>query len=316
MITNQQDITDYLQKFHAGAIAKGKGIGCDLDKYIRFKHGTFNMILGHDNVGKTYWKLWHYLTLSVKYRDFNNGMKWCIWTGENKAGQIVRDLIQMLSGKPFKSLSMGDVYRYEQEIAQWFTFVDNSKQWKYKDLLDLFGESEATGCLIDPYTGLDRKFGHSDNYEFLNTTRQWVNQHNVTIDVCTHPSTASGRQGAIYPQGHIWEGYIRSPFKADTEGGKPFSNRCDDFTIVHRMPSHPMMKNYTLITIVKIKDTETGGQVTEFESPILCDFNSGLGFKIEGINPLRDEQYKGEIREPLKLEVNQGFDSEKDKIPF
>lgn len=302
MITEQSKISEYLLAFHEGRIAQGKEIGCDLDDFIRFKHGTFNMILGHDNVGKTYWRVWYYLCLSVKY-----GYKWCIWTGENKAGQIVRNLIQLYVGKPFKQLELSEVYRLEQEISQWFEFVDNSKLWKYKDLLDVFGSEDYTGCLIDPYTGLDRKFGHSDNYEFLNATRQWVNQHNVTIDVCTHPSTASGRIGAIYPKGHDWEGHIRNPFKADTEGGKPFGNRCDDFITVHRLTKHPTMKTYTLVYVDKVKDHETGGNTTDFEVPIMCEFNNGLGFKIGGVDPLRSQRYTGEHKEAAQLPLNKDF---------
>lgn len=309
MITDQRRIKDYLEAFHEGRIAMGKGIGCDLDNFLRFKQGTFNMILGHDNTGKTYWRMWYYLVLSVKY-----GYRWCIWTGENEAGQIVRNLIQQYKGVDFKSLSISEVYRAEQEISQWFDFVDNSHLYKYGDLLKIFGDDDYKGCLIDPYTGLDRKFGHSDNYEFLNTTREWVNRTKVTIDVCTHPSTASGRMAAIYAKDHMWAGCLRAPYKADVEGGKPFGNRCDDFITVHRMLDSPTMKHFTLIYTQKIKDTETGGAITELDTPVLCEYNYGLGFKINGIDPLRDEQYLGEIKEAKPLPLNMDFDNE--KAPF
>lgn len=305
MLANKSDIDKYLSDFHAGRISKGLGLGCDLDKYLRFKDGSFNMILGHDNVGKTYWRCWYYLCLSVQYN-----YKWCIWTGENKAGQVVRDLIQQHSGRPFKELSISEVYRYKDEVLQWFTFVDNKKLHKYQDLLNIFESVECNGCLIDPYTGLDRKFGHSDNYEFLNTTRQWVNRTGKTIDVCSHPSTQSGRAGALYPQGHEWEGHLRRPMKADIEGGKPFGNRIDDFITLHRLTSHPDMKWYTQVYIDKVKDVETGGEQTMLDEPIMCEFNRGLGFTINAVNPLTPDKILTDKPLPLNVE----FDNE--EAPF
>jgi hypothetical protein len=43
-----------------------------------------------------------------------------------------------------------------------------------------------------------------------------------------------------------------------------------------------------LVSIDKIKDTDTGGQQTLLEDYIFCDFNDGLGFTIAGINPLKN----------------------------
>jgi len=284
MIVENNNIRKYLEDYQKGLIEQGLTVGCELDDYIRFKKGSFNMILGHDNVGKTYWRTWYYLVLSIKY-----DLKWCIWTGENQAGQIVRNLIKIYAGKDPKKMTLADLYRYEAEISQWFTFVDNSKLYKYDELLSIFKDKDYNGCLIDPYTGLDRKYGHSDNYEFLNETRQWVNQTGVTIDVCTHPVSASGRGNAVYPQGHAWEGHIRNPFKSDVEGGKPFANRCDDFIVLHRIVKSETMRNYTLVYVEKIKDVDTGGSLTTFDNPIMCEFNSGYGFKIGGINPLKEQ---------------------------
>lgn len=288
MIVNQSEIKKYLEDFHAGRIAQGDGIGCEIDNVLRFKKGTFNMILGRNGVGKTYMKTWQYLALSMKYN-----YKWCIWTGENKAGQVIRNLTQWYTGRYFKTLSIAEIYRYQTELSQWFTFIDNKKMYKYDELLKIFKEEGSTGGLIDPYTGLDRGYSHGDNYDFLNNTRQWVNQTNITVDVCNHPISASGRAGAFYPKGHMWEGFIRNPYQSEVEGGEAFGNRMDDFICLHRMKDNPSMKNYTLLYVYKIKDHETGGQETEFEAPILLDFNNGLGFKVGGINPLFEKPVIG-----------------------
>ena len=308
MIVKQGDITKYLRDYKEGRIALGDGIGCDLDEAMRYKQGSFNLILGRNGVGKTYFKTWHQLALSMKFRE-EKTMKWCIWTGENKAGQVVRNLIQWYTGTHFKQLSMSEICRAEQEISQWFYFVDNSKMYKYKELLDVFESDDYSGCLIDPYTGLDREYSFGSNYDFLNETRQWVNQKNITVDVCTHPISSSGRAGAVYPKGHDWEGYIRNPYQSDVEGGDAFSNRMDDFICLHRMKDHPTMKTYTQVYVYKIKDHDTGGMETEFEQPVLCEFNKGLGFKVNGINPLIEDNFVPLINhEPKPLPKNLAFE--------
>jgi len=320
MILNSNEIANDLIKFINGEIEQGVGIGCKLiDDYTLFKKGSFNILLGHDNVGKTYFKTWYYLALSVKY-DF----KWCIWTGENKAWQIVRNLIQFLSGKHIKELELKDIQYYQHQINNWFDFVDNSKVYKYNDLLKIFESKDYTGALIDPYTGLNRNYGHSDNYEFLNKTRQWVNSTGITIDVCTHPVTSSARIQGHYPKGHQYEGYLKEPYKADTEGGKPFSNRCDDFLILHRMANHPVYKYTTFLFVEKVKDVESGGQVTMKDTPIELEFNNGLGFTLNGFNPILKTTSslnvgKFDTRSYLDDHKNKEFYDELDKdnkLPF
>jgi hypothetical protein len=41
-----------------------------------------------------------------------------------------------------------------------------------------------------------------------------------------------------------------------------------------------------MISVEKIKDLDTGGKHTNLDEPILCDFNSGLGFVINNIDSL------------------------------
>jgi hypothetical protein len=38
--------------------------------------------------------------------------------------------------------------------------------------------------------------------------------------------------------------------------------------------------------VEKVKDMETGGKHTEMDFPVICDFNSGIGFQINGVDPL------------------------------
>lgn len=288
MLTKQGDTIQYLLDLKAGKIKAGLGIDCVLDKFLRFKRKQVNIILGHDNVGKTYWINWYFLCLALKH-----GLKFCLWSGENQKGQVLRDLIQLYAGEPFKNLTNNQIQSYLTYIEQFFIFVDNSKLYKPLELLEVFKQSECDVALIDPFTGLDREMTYEGNYTFMNKAREFVNKTGITLYINTHPNTESGRSGNLYTEGE-WKGHLKPPLKDHIEGGKAFLNRCDDMLVIHRLIKHEEMKYKTMISIEKVKDTETGGKITGIGEQLLCDWNSGLGFELYGVNPLR------EMRNPKK----------------
>lgn len=275
------DATQYLLDYKAGKILKGLGIDCPLDDHLLFKRKQLNIILGHDNVGKSYWINWYFLTLAVKHN-----LKFCIWSGENQKGQILRDMIQMYVGENFQNINDQKIINTCTYLEQFFQFVPNDKLYKPNELMKIFKDSECDVALIDPFTGLDRQMTFEGNYTFLNEARQFVNQTGMTIYINTHPNSESGRTGNLYPDGHEWKGHLKPPLKDHIEGGKAFLNRCDDMFVIHRLIKHESMKYYTMINVEKIKDKDTGGQHTAINQPIMCEYNNGLGFKIGGINPL------------------------------
>lgn len=302
MILPKGHSTQYLNDFKNGKISQGLGIGCILDDYIRFKRKQLNIVLGHDNVGKSYFMEWYFLALAV-----NEGLKTVVWMGENSSGQVMRDLIQMYAGKPYRDLSYSEIYKYESFIEEYFKFISNDKLYKPAEILDIIGSTDSDIGFIDPFTGLDRGMQHSDNYEFLNYTREFCNKTGKTLYISTHPNSESGRSGMLYPQDHQWFGHLKPPLKAHIEGGKPFLNRCDDMIVIHRLVKHETMKFFTMIDVEKVKDRDTGGQCTELNSPLLFDYNRGLGFTIGGVNPLINK------KEFMPLNQNTNFD---DKLPF
>jgi hypothetical protein len=286
MIHPKGSAMQYLLDYKSGKIKLGLGIGNELDKYLRFKPSQLVIILGHDNVGKTFWINWYFLTLALMYK-----MKFVIWSGENNHGQILRDMVQMYSGVPFKDLTEIQIQTYSAFIEQYFDFVDNTRLYKPKELLEIFAQSDAVAGLIDPYTALDRDMTHEGNYKFLNEARLFANKTGMTIYVNTHPNSESGRSSNLYTDGD-WKGHLKPPLKASIEGGKPFLNRCDDMIVIHRLVKHPSMKYYTMIDIEKVKDTDTGGMNTSLNDPILCEFNYGMGFKIYGNDALSNVRPK------------------------
>lgn len=282
MILPNGHSTQYLTDYKDGKIQSGLGLDLPCDEYFLFKPKQLCIVLGHDNVGKSYFMEWYFLALALKHQ-----LKFCLFMGENNSGQVMRDLIQMCSSKYFQDLTHTEIRRYEMKLEYYFTFVDNSKMYTPEQLLGIFEKTDSDVCFIDPFTGLDRGFQHSDNYEFLNRARLFTNSTGKTLYISTHPTSESGRSGNVYPDKHEFAGHLRAPMKAHIEGGKPFLNRCDDMLVIHRLVKHESMKYLTMVNVEKVKDRDTGGQQTGFDQPLMFDYNKGLGFTMGGVDPLQ-----------------------------
>lgn len=276
MILNNGHSTQYLNDYLDGKIPTGLKLGCDLDDFYVHKQGQLNIILGHDNVGKTYFLEWYFLALAT-----NHDLKFCLFMDENYHGKVMRDLIQMYAGKKFMELSYNEVRKYETILEQNFKFVDNTKRYTPDELLNIFDKAECDVHLIDPFNGLKTPMSYSSNYDVLNDLKHFTKE-GKTIYINAHPSSASGRRSAVYPEKHGWSGHVMPPLKSDIEGGKAFANKADDFLIVHRLTQHPDLWNYTMVEVTKIKDTDTGGKPTMLNEPMMLDYNFGLGFVIRG----------------------------------
>lgn len=283
MILRDNNSDQYLIDWKNGNIQLGRGIGSvEFDKHLRYKDGEFTIINGLDNVGKTIFILWYFLVLSVKY-----DLKWCIWSGENKSHQLIRQLIQFYKGISLCDLTEGEILSARKQITHWFKFVDNKGFYKSSELYDVFQKSKCNGGLVDPFTGLNRDFTYAASYEFLNETRNFVNKSGMSIYVNTHPNTEASRRK--YSMDHdTFPNYPMPPQKSESEGGQPFGNRPDNYLTLHRFVGHPEFKYKTLVYVRKIKDTETGGEPTAIDEFIDFDWNNGLGFTVNGYDPIRD----------------------------
>ena len=136
-----------------------------------------------------------------------------------------------------------------------------------------------------------------------NAIRHFCNSTNKSLYVNTHVVSEAARR--VYGDKHEWAGYQSPPSKSESEGGQPFGNRTDDFITIHRLGGHPTMKYKTMVYIRKIKDHETGGLISPINEPLMFDFNNGLGFTINGQNPLIKHE-----KQLSTLEQNNNFDDE------
>lgn len=306
MILERGFADKYLDDVINGRIKLGLGLGLPkFDDHFRFKQGEFTIINGLDNVGKTDWLLWYFCALSVI-----QGLKFCVWSGENKAGQLVKRLIQWKIGKYIHKADELDIYNAKAWVEEHFKFIDNTGFYKSEELFAMFESLDVNAVLIDPYTGMNRDYTHAANYDFLNESRKFVNQTKKSLFVNTHPNTEAARR--IYGLEHEYYGYPMPPSRSQSEGGQPFANRPDNFITIHRLIGHPLMKFNTQVYIRKVKDTETGGEPNAIDDPIIFEYNKGLGFVSDGINIVNKV-----IRPDLQFQPlipNNDFDSNQD--PF
>lgn len=296
MILNNGHSTQFLKDYRDGNIPFGLKLGCRLDEHLVYKHNQLNIFLGHDNVGKSYFQLWYFLALAT-----NHGLKFCLFMDENSSGKVMRDLIQMYTAKKFMELTHKEIRRAEVKLENYFTFIDNTRRYEIKEVTDLFLKSGADCLLIDPFNALKTELTYSSNYEVLNELKLITKQSNYSIFINAHPVSATGRLSATYPKEHEWNGQVRIPLKSDIEGGKAFANKADDFIVIHRLISHEQLWMFTLLEVVKIKDTDTGGKPTFYEKPLFLNYNFGKGFLIDGVDVIKRSEYFKTV-EPLEID--------------
>lgn len=288
---------EMLESYHKGTMQMGLGIECDLDNHLLFKRGQFNLILGNDNVGKTFFLLWYLCMLSVK-----NGLKFTIYCGENEVWSVKQKLMGFFSNDNVKNLKDNEFYMAKNWVDEHYKFVDTSKVYTVTELLEVFKVSNTDGYLIDPYNSLTREKGfnsHEYDYEMANLVRLFCRNNNKTLYINMHPVSDAARNK--HTNGDF-KGQQAPPQKAHAEGGQKWANRCDDFLILHRYFT-ANMKNKTLLFVEKIKETETGGNRTNFEDPLVFEFQN-YGFSLNGKNPLLDK-YVSPVNNDFN--VNGGF---------
>lgn len=324
MIEEKRSSLQYLKDYKDDKIEKGLRIGCELDDFVVYKRGQLNIILGHDNIGKSYWSEWYFLTVALRH-----GLRFVLLMDENRKGKVIRDMIQMYYGQDFMSLTHREIEECNDKIEEHFKFIDNRNEYTPEEVVQIFTETDCDAGFIDPYNGLNSTFNYDINYKNMRLFKRFTKQTNRTIYISAHPATASGRRGASYPESHEWAGHTMPPIKSDIEGGKPFTNKLDDLIIAHRLIDHKTMWRFTMIEVKKVKDTDTGGRQTWINEPLLFDYNNGHGFVIGGKDPLNGYRYHDDKKKrgerignelPFKSQksrfVNNNIMDEEDDLPF
>lgn len=262
-----------------------------LDDYWRFKDASLDMILGHDNAGKSV-VTWFFAVLDCYFNKKN----YIIYAGENNVGMLKYKLMEFYAAKPIKK--MGELERKDamEWVEEHFAIIRNDVAFTYKDMLaigkKLLKKKVYHRFIIEPYNVLYKESSNEHQYDYkaMLDMKLFITQTKMGITLNVHAASEALRR--TYGKEHEDFGYAMPPNKADAEGGGKFPNKADNFMVIHRMADHPEKWMWTQIHVQKIKEMETGGKRTYKDNPFKIRMQSdGTGFEDEsGCNPIRDKR--------------------------
>ena len=284
MIVNSSKIFAKLLDIKHGRVKEGLKIGVpDIDEYLRYKQGNFNLLIGHANVGKTTVILYLFVIWALKHKK-----RFLIWSSENTPQSIQRKIIEFKMRKPITKAEDAEIKDALEWSDSYFKIIDVEELYTYKELLeeakDIKDAWDYDAILIDPYNSLvkDKQLykevgGHEYDYQVSTEFRLFAKRNNITLFLNAHGVTEALRR--MHPKGHEYEGLPMPLNIASVEGGGKWGNRCDDLICIHRYTSHPTDWIYSNLLVLKIKEMETGGRCTPFDEPIKLKMEkNNIGF--------------------------------------
>lgn len=274
-------------------------VDANFDDHIVFKRSQFNVIAGFPNVGKTKVMMWYFCCLAFKHQ-----LKTDIYSSENELWSLKRTLAEFYLGKRIQETNELERDRARNWVDTYFTFIRKDKMYTASELLDVFRVTPGDICLIDPYNSLIKPKGvnnHDYDYEVCGMIRLFCNDTNKTLYINAHCHTNAMRM--VHSDGDF-KGYSMPPRSSDIEGGGKWVNRADDFWIIHRYTNHESLWMHTHIHVNKVKEQETGGEVTRKDKPVIISLRDSVKFEHNGQNIL------GMPYKPKELSVNKDFDNE------
>jgi hypothetical protein len=296
MITQSLKIKDKILDIKYGRVKEGLKIDIpNIDEYIRFKQGNFNLIIGHANVGKTTVIIYFFVVWAIKHN-----LRFLIWSSENTPQSIMRKIIEFKMGLPIHTASESQISEAISWADKHFKIIDVEDLYTYKQLLK---EAKAIkdawdyhGLLIDPYNSLSKEHqllrtvgGHEYDYQVASELRLFAKKEEITLFLNAHGVTESLRR--THPKGHEYENLPLPLGLAGVEGGGKWGNRADDVICIHRYTSSPIDWMYSHLHVLKVKENETGGRCTPYEEPIKLRMSrNNVGFEFMGIDILHSKK--------------------------
>jgi len=289
MIIDHRNNDEYLELARLDKVPQGLGLFIPLDKNLRFKEGGFNIILGHANVGKTYWVLWYFLALST-----NHNLKHLIYSAENSINGLKRNLIELYGKKKITQMNEAELQNCKDFIEVHFDFIDHTRLMTIDEFMKgVQVNKNYDSIMIDPINSFTRPRGvnaHEHDYETSSKLRIFAKKTKTAVYVCMHASTEALRK--VHPVKHNYEGLPIPPSGADAEGGGKWINRCDDFITIHRYTQSQSDWMWTQIHVKKVKETETGGAPTFLSEPVMFKLDNGTKFMCGGLDAVKEHKQK------------------------
>jgi hypothetical protein len=311
-LAQPEDYSEYIHQVRTGTLQMGKTTGCPtLDEYFLFKEGNVVMTNGIDNTGKSVFTWWLSMVAAMYH-----GWKGIIFSSENTLGSFMRKMIQFYWGKPLHggyAMNQTEFDIAKRFVEEHFAMIKAQEDlYNYKDIINMvkktLSREQYNFAMIDPYnslkvdlSGFSKLSTHEYHYEALSEIKAFGQKNKFGWIINNHAVTAALR---AKDGDHK---YPVAPRKEDTEGGGKFANKADEFITIHRLTQHPTDWMITEVHVRKVKDHDTGGRASPFDSPIKfemyrnsCAFieNNGLGER--GEDPIANWHEK---RKPRQKEL-------------
>ena len=290
MLINYSEHINKLNDFRKGKVQEALKLGHkEIDDNFRFVAGNMNLLVGHNNVGKTHFTFYLMLLYSLKHN-----IRWLVFSSENDAVQLIKKLIEFIEGRPINKIEEKDYEESKEFVYNHFKFVDTNRQYTYKQLLKLATKVKDAwnyqGLLIDPINSLKKDLRNTNGYEYnyvqLTDIRIFCKTHNIATWICAHAVTEALRKR--HSANHEYAGMNPPATLGDTEGGAVFGNRVDDALVIHRYISSPDSWMYTRLYVCKVKEMSLGYKPTSHEQPILFkSILNNVGFQVGGKNLIK-----------------------------
>jgi len=302
MIATIKDLKEKVLDIKYDRIEQGKTLDTpEVDEWLRFKKGAFNICVGHANTGKTTVVLYLMLAYALKH-----DLSWLIFSSENTDYSIARKLIEFKTATPVQKLPDTRIEEELNWINDHFKIISVNKIYTARTLMEEAKKIKEVfdydGLFVDPYNSLAKDAqllrsvgGHEYDYQIASEMRLFCKENNVTMWLNCHAVTEALRRK--HPQDHEFAGFPMPPSMADVEGGGKWGNRADDVVSIHRYTQHPERWMYSDIHVTKVKETETGGRPTPYDAPIsLRMMPSNTAFTIAGRDVISVDKFDNNLK--------------------
>lgn len=275
-LSNNRLDEDYIRKYRAGLIPMGKPFGYDdMDKYLLIKEGEFYATLSHSHTGKTTVNLWLIFLSALKY-----DWCWVVYTGENRVASVKMRIIEFFVGSKINNTPEDFFQQGIKFVNERFFFINNDNMHDYMEILK-YTESVSKfhsikGVLIDPVNAL--KIGKQNKYdhemEMYTNMLLFTKRTSITIFLSIHTRTQAQRE-------RDKQGNQLMPYPADADGGAVLYNKSDVFIVMNRNIQDPETWMFTELYVSKMRNKESGGDITPKGQAIKLRMQKGIEFTDE-----------------------------------
>lgn len=324
-ISTYNDEMEWLDLVENNNIPQGYALGCEeFDKHYRLKRKTMLGIFGIDNVGKTTFYIFMMVCYAFKY-----DLKFMFVVRENESDSVRQKIMELYLGREIHKCDKQDIIKARKFAYSHFLIIKNSINVTHQNLISMldyhYSKESYFATFLDPYNAIQYEQSPKSNYAFLDKLRKFQNKYDTSFHISMHISTDKARNYVYNDKDTLTtfeglelsvRGQFKIPRKNFVEGGQPIANKLDDIIIVHRILKMEELRNYTLISVDKVKEDQTGGMTT-FENPLM--FKKSYGFisftDREGVNPLNNNQIK-KIKPLPNQTLKDAFGDEQTDIAF